>query len=281
MFDFHTHIFSPWAREHRDELARRDPTFGAIYSDPKARMVGVEELLAMMEREGVRQAVICGFPWRGIEDCRRENDYLLEAASRHPGLVPFVTFPSGDEGLKELERCLKAGAKGAGELAPGTYGEGPLDGGALKELFAALREAHVPALVHVNEPVGHIYPGKGRISLRDVEVLVRAAQGVKLILAHLGGGFLFFELMPEVASICHDVYYDTAALPFLYTAKVWRLAAEIAGERLLFGTDFPLLGPKRYLQGMEEAGLSGEVRQRILSGNARRLLGWSSGEGNS
>lgn len=272
MFDFHTHVFSPWARQSREELARRDPLFGALYSDPKAPMAGVEDLLSLMEREGVEGAVICGFPWQRVEDCRRENDYLLEAAERHPELIPFVTFPPGDEGLRELERCLKAGARGAGELAPGTYGEGPLDAKALKELFTAVRGSGVPALVHVNEPVGHPYPGKGRVSLRDIEALVEAAEGIPLVLAHLGGGFLFFELMPEVAELCRNTYYDTAALPLLYSPLIWRVIAQIAPERLLFGTDFPLLGPKRYLQGMEEVGLEEGARRKILGDNARRLL---------
>jgi len=209
-----------------------------------------------------------------VEDCRRENDYLLESAARYPQrLIPFVTFPFSPEGLRELERCLRGGARGAGELAPGTYGQEPLPSDLLREVFQAVREAGIVALVHVNEPVGHPYPGKGGLGLKEVERLVEAAQGVKLVLGHLGGGLLFYELMPEVAALCKDVRYDTAALPLLYDHRVWRVAQEVAGEKLLFGSDFPLLGPRRYLKGMEEAGLDRLQMEAILEGNARRLLG--------
>ena len=274
VIDFHTHIFSPYARGHREELAKRDRTFGSIYADPKAKMVGVEELIEMMDEEGVERAVVCGFPWEDLTDCRRENDYLLESAARYPRrLIPFITFPFSPEGLQELERCLKGGARGAGELAPGTYGHEPLPFDLLEEVFGAVKGAGIVALVHVNEPVGHPYPGKGRLGLKEVERLVEAAQGVKLVLGHLGGGLLFYELMPEVAALCKDVYYDTAALPLLYDRRVWMVAQEVAGGKLLFGSDFPLLRPRRYLKGMEEAGLDPIQMEAILEGNARRLLG--------
>jgi len=163
------------------------------------------------------RAVVCGFPWEEVEDCRRENDYLLESAARYPQrLIPFVTFPFSPEGLRELERCLRGGARGAGELAPGTYGQEPLPSDFLREVFQAVREAGIVALVH---------------------------------LGHLGGGLLFYELMPEVAALCKDVRYDTAALPLLYDHRVWRVAQEVAGEKLLFGSDFPLLGPRRSWRG--------------------------------
>jgi len=279
--DFHTHAFSPWARERRFELAQRDPLFGAIYGDPKARMVGVEEVLALVEREGLLGAVVCGFPWGDPDLCKRENDYILEACEGEGRLVPFVTFTPDDRGLKELERARRYGARGAGELAPGTYGKGPLDPGLLEEVFSAIRALGLMALVHVNEPVGHLYSGKGTITLRDIELIVRKAQGIPLILAHLGGGFPFYELMPEIAELCPQVYYDTAAAPFLYSFRVYRVLAEIAPDRLLFGTDYPLLGPKRYLQGIEEAGLPDPVKEAILYRNAQRLLGWDSPGGSS
>ncbi len=270
-FDVHTHIFSPWVRQNRQFI--RDPFFSLLYADPSARMVGVEELLSKMAEEAILYAVICGFPWGDLELCKRENDYLLESHQKHPRLLPFVTFTADERGLRELERCAKGGAKGAGELAPGTYGEELLDRGYLRELFLTLKSLGLPALIHVNEPVGHPYPGKGKVCLRDIEALLTLAEGVKLILAHMGGGFFFYELMPEVKELCRHVYYDTAALPFLYEPKVWRVALELIPDKLLFGTDYPLLGPRRYLKGMEEAGLEDSQKEKVLWDNALRFFG--------
>jgi predicted TIM-barrel fold metal-dependent hydrolase len=79
--------------------------------------------------------------------------------------------------------------------------------------------------------------------------------------------------MPEVAKAMANVYYDTAASPFLYSKKIYAIVSEIVGARkILFGTDFPLLSPRRYYQALEESGLSGEDRERILGLNFLRLM---------
>jgi len=277
-FDFHVHVFSPKAREKREELSRRDPLFGLLYGDPKAKMVGIEEVLNMIEEEGLLGTVICGFPWKELDWCKRENDYLLEAHEKYPRLFPFVTFTFDDAGFKELERASRFGAKGAGELAPGTYGKGPLDKGLLEELFSVIRQLGLIALIHVNEPVGHSYPGKGEICLRDIELLVKTSKGVKVVLAHLGGGFLFYELMPEIREMAKNVYYDTAAFPFLYDPKVLKVALEIVPSKVLFGTDYPLLTPKRYFKALGGVPISEEEKEALLFKNALKLLG-KEGEG--
>jgi len=144
----------------------------------------------------------------------------------------------------------------------------------LKPLGEVLKEASLPVLIHVNEPVGHPYPGKGRVGPAEIGALVEALQGITVILAHWGGGFFFYELMPEIAALCQGVYYDTAASPFLYNNRVYTVALSIIGpQRILFGSDYPLISPDRYVREMREAGIEGAQLEAILGGNARRLLG--------
>jgi predicted TIM-barrel fold metal-dependent hydrolase len=107
-----------------------------------------------------------------------------------------------------------------------------------------------------------------------LQILVNALQGMRVILAHWGGGFFFYELMPEIAAVCQGVYYDTAASPFLYTKKIYKTAIDIIGpQRILFGSDYPLIPPQRYKQEMQEAGVGAKDLEAILEGNAQRLLG--------
>ena len=276
MIDFHTHIFSPHVRDNRDQLIKDDPFFSFIYADKEERMIGVEELLESMEESGVETSVVCGSPWQGLEPLRRENDYLLESHQKYPErIIPFVILPKEvDIAIAELERCVAAGARGVGELAPGTYGDCLWSLEAMKPLFTAIREQGLPLLIHVNEPLGHPYPGKGRVGLAEIEALVNALQGMKVILAHWGGGFFFYELMPEIAAMCREVYYDTAASPFLYNKKIYKIAIAIIGQRrILFGSDYPLIPPQRYKREMQEVGLAQEELEAILKLNAQRLLG--------
>jgi len=275
VIDFHTHIFSPYTRGHRDHVAKNDPTFSRIYADKKTRMIGVEELLQAMDENGVEVSVVCGFPWGDEEQVQRENDYLLECHQEYPDrIVPFISLPKDIKSARaELKRCVAAGAQGVGELSPGTYGDRLWNIKTMKPLFETVKEEGLPLLVHVNEPVGHPYPGKGRVGSSEIEALVEALQGITVILAHWGGGFFFYELMPEIAAICQGVYYDTAASPFLYKNSVYTIAISIIGpQRILFGSDYPLIPPGRYVREMREAGLGGKELEAILRLNAQRVL---------
>jgi predicted TIM-barrel fold metal-dependent hydrolase len=87
----------------------------------------------------------------------------------------------------------------------------------------------------------------------------------------MGGGLFMYELMPEVRSLLTDVLYDTAAVPYLYDPRVYEVAVLAAGaEKLIFGSDFPLLSPKRYVDGL--GSLSAEERSAVQGGNARRIF---------
>jgi predicted TIM-barrel fold metal-dependent hydrolase len=70
-----------------------------------------------------------------------------------------------------------------------------------------------------------------------------------------------------------NVYYDTAASPFVYSKRIYPIGCEIAGsEKILFGSDFPLISPRRYFREMEESGMKREDQRRILGLNLARLL---------
>jgi predicted TIM-barrel fold metal-dependent hydrolase len=76
--------------------------------------------------------------------------------------------------------------------------------------------------------------------------------------------------VPEVLARC---WFDTAAMPFLYRPAALRAIADAAGiERVLFGTDYPLLPPSRYYRELESSGLSPEERRAVLGENALRAL---------
>ena len=240
-------------------------------------MVGVEAIIEMLDQYHIDRAVVFGFPWEAIDLCKHGNDYVLESVLRFPDrLIGFITLPWGNEEavLKECERGLAAGAHGVGELA--SYHQ-PLTSdfiSRLEPLAQMLAKRKVPLLLHINEPVGHDYPGKTIIDFKALHNLIAAYPDLLLILAHWGGGFFFFELMPEIQNISKNVFYDTAASPFLYDHRIYEVALKIIGEdRILFGSDYPLLSPKRYFKEMEVATPSESVRRKIKGENARRLFG--------
>ena len=79
--------------------------------------------------------------------------------------------------------------------------------------------------------------------------------------------------MPEVAGELTNVYVDSAATPFLYKANIFRMVRDLVGdEKILFGSDYPLLSPKRILDQVESAGLTEDEKAGIKGNNAKLLL---------
>jgi hypothetical protein len=129
-------------------------------------------------------------------------------------------------------------------------------------------------LIHTNEPIGHAYPGKTPVSLAQIYGLVRRFPATTIVLAHWGGGLFFFGLLKkEVKAALRNVYFDTAASPYLYDPRVYTIAVQAVGaEKLLFGSDYPLLPPHRYFSEMAAGGLSAAERALVCGGNAARIL---------
>jgi predicted TIM-barrel fold metal-dependent hydrolase len=132
----------------------------------------------------------------------------------------------------------------------------------------------VPLLLHVNEPVGHQYPGKTRMSLNYLYKFLKKYPSNRIVLAHWGGGlFLYVLLKREVREVLTNVWFDTAASPFLYRPEIYRMAGEIVGyDKILFGSDYPLLKPERYFKEMHSAGLSARQIEEIAGKNSEGLL---------
>ena len=141
-----------------------------------------------------------------------------------------------------------------------------------------VRSRDMALTMHCSEPVGHAYPGKGRVTPRRAAGLVAIAGGARLVLAHWGGGLPFYALMPEVAGMLSGVYFDTAASPFLYDGRVFAVADSLVGaERVLAASDFPLMRFGRILAQVEASPLSREAKMDILGRNAARMLGLAVG----
>jgi len=282
--DFHIHVFPPQVREQREEYLRRDATFRELYSDPRSKLAGAEEVLASMDEAGIDISVIVGFAWGEIDLCRQTNDYILEAAGRSNGrLVAFCCVPPqpGDEARSEVQRCAAAGARGLGELRPEpaeglrpwNQGYDLADSDEADLLAWASSTYDLPLLLHVSEPVGHRYPGKRGLELPSLYRFLESFPGVTVVAAHWGGGLPFYTLMPEVKEALGSTFFDTAASPLLYDSLIYRRAIDLVGaDRILFASDFPLLSQGRCLAQVREAGLHEEEQRLILGENARRLL---------
>ncbi len=276
LIDFHTHIFPPEIIDGREEFCRRDDLFGSLYTNPKARMATADQLVAAMDRSGIDVSVACGFGWDDLAICREHNDYIMDAVRRFPDrIVGFAAIQpaAGERAVAEAMRALSGGLTGIGELMPHGQGYSLDDEPLLAPLAALATSFGAPVLTHTSEPIGHVYPGKGTVSVQTVHHLAVAFPELVIICGHWGGGLPFYELMPEVANALKNVYYDSAASPYLYDPRIYRLAVDLAGpDRILFASDYPLIRQRRCLQQVRDLGLPSEIEAGILGRNAERLL---------
>jgi len=273
--DAHTHIFPPDICTRRQECRSRDGWFADLYEDPRARMATAEDLVATMDLDGVDRAVACGFAWSDQGRCREHNDYLIESVARYPerliGLA-IVQPRAGREAERELERALDAGLRGLGELMPDGQGFSLEDADLLSPLAGILQERGWPLMTHSSEPVGHAYHGKGQTLPQHVITLAQSFPGLRVVCGHWGGGLPFYELMPEVAQALQNVFYDSAASPYLYRWRIFPLAVQMIGaHKILMGSDYPLIRPRSYLMHLAQLPLQEEDRAAILGGNAAAL----------
>jgi predicted TIM-barrel fold metal-dependent hydrolase len=276
IIDFHAHIFPEAIRNNREKYFPSEPAFKLLYDSPGSKLVGAKEIVAAMDEQGVDRSVVFGFPWKASATFKMQNDYVMEVVTRYPDrLVGLCCFdPFNKEAVPEARRCLESGLSGIGEIA---FYQSGIDDTALDMLTPLMEiclDKDLVFLIHTNEPVGHRYPGKTPNTLKQLYTLVTRFSENKIVLAHWGGGIFFFNLLKkEVKEHLKNVYFDTAASPFLYDPEIYRYAAEIAGvDKILFGSDFPLLKPERYFKEFENAGLTKAQIDAISGLNAAKLL---------
>jgi predicted TIM-barrel fold metal-dependent hydrolase len=239
-------------------------------------MVTAEELITSMDETGVDLSVVLNAGWASHDLCVKTNDYILDSVSRYPKkLIGFCAIQprAGDDAIAEIERCAKAGAKGIGELRSDLQGFNLTDKKTMKPFIDAILKHSLIFLTHSSEPVGHEYAGKGSITPDILYSFITAFPNLKIVCAHWGGGLPFYALMPEVAKALGNVFFDAAATVFLYKPEIFEQMSYIIGsDKILFGSDYPLMSQSRVIAQVQSAHLPGEEKARILGDNAQKLL---------
>lgn len=269
--DVHTHVFPPEIIKRRQEICKKDKGFSVLYGKESAVMVDIEGLCQYMESQGISYAAVLSFPFRDKGLLSLCNEYVVSALNSG-SFLSFIMIDIYDEkwSERELERCFSKGARGVGEVSfyDGKFGKREFE--RLHGIASFLRERDGILLIHVNEQVGHIYNGKIIVDFKSLYQFVEKNPELKIILAHLGGGVCFYEFMPEVKKTFENVYYDTAAIPYIYVPQVYSFIETYLLRKVLFGSDFPLLSYSKYKEPLSM--ISPEGRELILYKNAERFF---------
>ncbi len=279
VIDAHTHVFWPEVCAKRTAFCNRDRWFGYLYANEKAGLVTIDDLIASMDDAGIGGAILCGFPWTDPGLCRDHNAYMSESQKRFPDRIRWLAAiaPHGEDSVgieRDLADAVELGAIGCGELNADAQGFDFASPSWINDVAEVCKAWNLPIMFHVSEPVGHPYPGKGTVWPQKLVPFLERHRDLHVIAAHWGGGLPFYELMPEIRSATINTVYDSAASTYLYDFNVFRTVLDLVGhDRVLFGSDYPVLRQKRFLERVEAIPWrSDEERLAVLGANARRLF---------
>lgn len=210
---------------------------------------------------------------------RIPNEEVAEAAQKNADIM--LAFASIDPhkgmmGVREARRLIdEYGVRGF-KFHPTVQGFQPNDRMAYK-LYEVIAEHKLPALFHSGHSgIGTGMPGGGGLRLRysnpiyldDVAV---DFPDMPIIIAHPS-----WPWQDEALSVClhkPNVYIDLSGWsPKYFPKQLIHYANRMLKDKMLFGTDFPLITPERWLKDFEEAGFREEVKPLILKENAIRLF---------
>ena len=207
------------------------------------------------------------------------NEEIAELAHKNADVaIPFASINPhrGPEGVREARRLIKDfGVKGF-KFHPSVQDFMPNDH-MVYPLYEAIAEAKLPALFHTGQTgVGAGTPGGGGIRLKYSNPMLLDDVAVDfpdmpIVLAH--PSFPWQEEALSVATHKPQVYIDLSGWsPKYFPPILVQYANTLLKEKILFGSDYPVMAPERWMADFDKLPIKPEVRPLILKGNAARLL---------
>ncbi|WP_433790606.1 amidohydrolase family protein [Actinoplanes sp. CA-252034] len=210
---------------------------------------------------------------------RIANEEIAEDCARHPGtLIPFASIDphKGRAGVREARRLVEEYGVRGFKFHPSIQGFGPDDRLAYP-LYEAIEELGAVALFHTGQTgIGARVRGGGGIRLKYsnpmlVDDVAVDFPDLRIILAH--PSFPWQDEALAVATHKEHVYIDLSGWsPKYFPPQLVRYANSLLQDKVLFGSDYPVITPDRWLADFERLDVKDTVRPKILKENAARLL---------
>jgi hypothetical protein len=207
------------------------------------------------------------------------NEEIAELAHQHADVaIPFASINPhrGKEGVLQARRLIKDFSVKGFKFHPSVQEFSPNDRIAYP-LYEVIAEARLPALFHTGQTgVGAGTPGGGGIRLKYshpmlLDDVAADFPDMPIILAH--PSFPWQEEALSVATHKPQVYIDLSGWsPKYFPPILVQYANTLLKDKILFGSDYPVMSPERWMADFEKLNIKPEVRPLIMKENAARLL---------
>jgi uncharacterized protein len=211
------------------------------------------------------------------------NEEVAQAAAAHPDvIIPFASIDParGRAGAREARRLVQEHGVRGFKFHPSVQAFCPSDRSAYV-LYEAIEELGVPAVFHTGQTgIGAGARGGGGIRLKysnplHIDDVAADFPGLPIIMAH--PSFPWQDEALAVATHKPSVHIDLSGWsPKYFPPQLVRYANSLLQDKVMFGSDYPMLTPDRWLADFGQLDIKPGVRDKILKHNAARLLGLTS-----
>ena len=268
-------IIDAWA-QHPTLRHAQDPMFESLRRWTKMPVptveLPIEMTVGMMDQAGVDLSLISA--WVAPRNVMISNDEVAEFVAQAPNRlagVGSVDISRPMQAVREVRRCVNELGFKAIRVLPWLWEAPPTDR-RFYPVYTACCDMGVPFCTQIGH-TGPLMPSEvGRPIYLDQVAL--DFPELKIVGGHIG--YPWTDEAIAVATKHENVYIDTSA----YTAKRYppALVEFLRGhgrDKVLFGTNYPMIMPAKALEHLPELGLGEDIQTRFLSGNAMRIFNLS------
>ena len=273
--DVHVHLRTG------DRRTVTDPRLAAAqaYFKTAPQAQGVDDIASLYRRIGYR-AVIFDVDQESQTGLKISNDEVAQAVRSYPDV--FIGFASvdpwkGKAALKEIRRCAtELGLRGV-KFQPLSQAFFPNDK-RFGPIYELCQELNLIVIFHTGTTgIGAGTPGGQGIHLKFGKPIPYlddvAADFPKLRIIGAHPSWPWQEEMLAVARHKSNVYIDLSGwAPKYFPESLVQYANTLLQDKVMFGSDFPLMNPERWLKEFADLPIRDEVRKKILHDNAVRLF---------
>ncbi len=231
----------------------------------------VEVTIASMDQGGIARSLISA--WVGPRGALISNDevagFVRQAPDRLAG-VGSVDISRPRSAIRELRRCIRELGFKAIRVLPWLW-EIPPTHARFYPVYSECCELGVPFCTQVGH-TGPLMPSEVGRPIPYIDQVAIDFPELAIVCGHLG--YPWTEEMIAVATKHPNVFIDTSAYTVRrYPPAIVAYLAAHGRDKVMFGSNWPMIAPRKALEGLEDLGLDAATRAAFLAGNALRVFG--------
>jgi uncharacterized protein len=237
--------------------------WGFVESCRRMQAGHLEACLRSMDQNGIERSIVMPIAPQVT------TDQILEVCGKTDRLIPFASVDARrPDAAERLQGYVRRGCRGL-KIHPVLQAIEPCSP-ELMNVLEAFRPFNLPVCIHAGPCRAGIIPSPVETYAhpRRIEPLVRAFPEINFILAHMG--LIYSDDVIEIAARQGNVFLDVSFQPAVVLKEAER---RLGSERLIFGSDFPLLKPSSVIRVVRKAfERNEEALHRVFFRNISTLL---------